>query len=100
VVGDGGTTICQSRSGSAVVINLRREDSEDWRVSADMLPNGPYGSGTLTTLNLATDNSNHYIPVEIDCLTVSTEELSEFLDLETAPVFNSDQLVWSDELNL
>ncbi|OYR71943.1 caspase family protein [Halorubrum ezzemoulense] len=99
VVGDGGTTICQSRSGSVIVINLRREGSEDWRVSADVLPNGPYGNGTLTTLNLATDNSNHYIPVEIDYQTVNTEELSKFLDLETAPVFKSDQLVWSDELN-
>ncbi|WP_424014218.1 caspase family protein [Halorubrum xinjiangense] len=99
VVGDGGTTICQSRSGSAVVINLRRESSEDWRVSADMLPNGPYGNGTLTTLNLATDDSNHYIPVKLDDQTVSTEELSKFLDLETAPVFKSDQLVWSDELD-
>ncbi|RLM76430.1 caspase family protein [Halorubrum sp. Atlit-26R] len=99
VVGDGGTTICQSRSGSAVVINLKRESSEEWRVSADMLPNGPYGNGTLTTLNLATDDSNHYIPVKLDYEAVSTEELSKFLDLETAPVFKSDQLVWSDELN-
>ncbi|RLM49567.1 caspase family protein [Halorubrum sp. Atlit-28R] len=99
VVGDGGTTICQSRSGSAVVINLKRESSGDWEVSADMLPNGPYGNGTLTTLNLATDDSNHYIPVKLDYQAVSTEELSKFLDLETAPVFKSGQLVWSDELN-
>ncbi|TKX75606.1 caspase family protein [Halorubrum sp. GN11_10-6_MGM] len=99
VVGDGGTTICQSRSGSVLIINLEEIRPNEWEISADMLPNGPYGNGTLTTLNLDTSDSNYYIPVNIGGQIVDTEQLSKFLDLETTPIFKSGQLTWSDELN-
>ena len=100
VVGDGGTTICQSRSGSAVVVSLEDTSSEGWRLSTNIHPNGPYGNGTLTTLNLDSEKSNYYVPVNIIHAGVNSNELSTFLRLETAPIFKENELVWSDELDL
>jgi hypothetical protein len=96
VVGDGGTTICQSRSGSAVVIDLSKE-CESWNVSTSVFPNGPHANGSLTTSNLDSDVSNYYVPTTIEHYNICTEELSKFLNLETAPIFDSSGLTWTDE---
>ncbi|WP_144799764.1 caspase family protein [Halorubrum depositum] len=96
VVGDGGTTICQSRSGAAAVVNIHNEDPP-WNFSVNVYPNGPYGSGTMTTPNATSETSNYYVPGEIDLEDVSKLQLQKFLNLEVLPVFTPAGLVWSDE---
>jgi hypothetical protein len=96
VVGDGGTTICQSRSGAAAVVNIHNEDPP-WNISVNVYPNGPYGSGTMTTPNTTSETSNYYVPGEIDLEDVSKLQLQKFLNLEVLPVFTPAGLVWSDE---
>ncbi|WP_435074760.1 caspase family protein [Halorubrum sp. HHNYT27] len=96
VVGDGGTTICQSQSGAAAVVNIHNEDPP-WNLSVNVYPNGPYGSGTMTTPNTTSETSNYYVPGEIDLDDVSKLQLQKFLNLEVLPVFTPAGLVWSDE---
>ena len=98
VVGDGGATICQSRSGSAVVVRIDNiQRTSDWEFAANIYPNGPYGKGSLTSLNLSSTNTNHYVPAEIQNNDVCKDELQKFFNLETAPIFANNELTWSDE---
>ncbi|EMA62342.1 caspase family protein [Halorubrum kocurii] len=96
VVGDGGTTICQSRSGAAVVVNINGEETP-WNLSIEVYPNGPYGSGSLTTPNTGSDSSNYYVPGDVDLSNISDQQLGKFLNLEVLPVFTTSGLSWSDE---
>ena len=96
VVGDGGTTICQSRSGAAVVVNINGEVSP-WNLSIEVYPNGPYGSGSLTTPNTGSNSSNYYVPGDVALSNISDQQLGKFLNLEVLPVFTTSGLSWSDE---
>ncbi|MDV7350276.1 caspase family protein [Halorubrum distributum] len=98
VVGDGGTTVCQSRSGSVSVLDISELSVDSWDMDARMLPNGPYGKGSLTGINISNSTDNHYIPTTISVRDIRKQELSDFLNLETAPVFIDDRLSWSDEV--
>jgi hypothetical protein len=98
VVGDGGTTVCQSRSGSVSVLDISELSADSWNMDARMLPNGPYGKGSLTGINLSNSTDNHYIPTTISVRDIRKQELADFLNLETAPVFIDDGLSWSDEV--
>ncbi|WP_017342265.1 caspase family protein [Halorubrum sp. T3] len=97
VVGDGGTTICQSRSGSVVVLDISNRTSDSWKLTAEMFPNGPYGKGSLTKINISGETDNHYIPTKIFIKYVQKNKLKNFLELETVPIFIDDELTWSDE---
>ena len=98
VVGDGGATICQSQSGAAGVVEVRRE-GPPWDLSIKAYPNGPYGSGTLTTPTITSASSNYYVPGDIDLYDVTESQLKDFLGLEVVPVFTETGLVWSDEFD-
>ncbi|WP_123619752.1 caspase family protein [Halorubrum sp. CSM-61] len=98
VVGDGGTTICQSRSGIAVVCNASKKDNSKWDLSAQFFPNRNHGVGSLAWLNLDVANSNYYVPEKFEHKDVHKGELSDLLDLELVPVFYNDELVWSENL--
>jgi len=82
VVGDGGTTICHSRSGIALVLNLGINESNSWDLVAEGYPNGPYGVGTMSNLNLEKDECEHVIPSQIHISDIKMEEIDYFLDLE------------------
>jgi hypothetical protein len=98
VVGDGGTTICQSRSGVAVVLNMTETDDNMWNITTDIYPNGTYGVGSMSSLNLGSVEQNYYVPTSIGSENLSVDEISHFLQLETVPVFADTSLTWSDEL--
>jgi hypothetical protein len=98
VVGDGGTTICQSRSGAAAVVNLHTQNPP-WSVSVNVYPNGPYGCGTMTTPNTESGTVNYYVPGDIEMSEVSNSQLQKFLNLEVLPVFTQSGLAWSDEFD-
>ncbi|GAB7010054.1 caspase family protein [Halorubrum trueperi] len=98
VLGDGGTTICQSRSGVVAAVTVHSENTP-WNVSVKVYPNGPYGSGTLTTPNTESSPSNYYVPSEIALTNVTESQLEKFLSLEVLPVFTQSGLVWSDEFD-
>jgi hypothetical protein len=100
VVGDGGTTICQSRSGVAVVFSLNNEKQTNLDLTAEFYPNGNHGIGTLGSLNLDVVNSQYYIPTVIDCVDVPNQDLSNLFDLEHVPVFCDEGLAWSGNLTL
>ncbi|MGQ3328420.1 caspase family protein [Halorubrum sp. FL23] len=100
VVGDGGTTICQSRSGMAVIFNLHKESKEAWCLSSEFYPNGNHGVGSLSWLNINVADSNYYIPSDVSFENVDSEDLSNLLDLELVPVFYDNELTWSDNLTL
>jgi hypothetical protein len=100
VVGDGGTTICQSRSGSVVVLDISNRSGNSWEVVAEMFPNGPYGKGSLTKINMSGETDNHYIPTSISIKCVQKNKLRDFLELETVPIFIDDELTWSDEFGI
>ncbi|TKX44712.1 caspase family protein [Halorubrum sp. ARQ200] len=100
VVGDGGTTVCQSRSGIAVVFGISEQGTESYNLSADFYPNGNHGVGSLSWLSLPVTEDNHYVPTQLTVEDVPAKELTDLLDLELLPVFYSDELVWSDNLEL
>jgi hypothetical protein len=100
VVGDGGTTICQSRSGSAVVVNLTDTEQSSWNFSAEVYPNSTYGVGTLTVPNLDSARTNYYVPASASAKNVDVSELDDFFDLEVLPVFINGKLNWSDSTSL
>ena len=98
VVGDGGTTICQSRSGVAVVGNIGESSSGSWSLGVQAYPNGPYGVGTLYKLATSSSDANYFVPSTCELKSVPSTELSDWLGLETLPIFYRDELHWSDEL--
>ena len=98
VVGDGGTTMCQSRSGAAVVFSLSDSNSEYLDISAKFYPNGNHGIGSLASLNLDSIKSNYYVPTTIKDKNSSRKEVSEFFNLELVPVFFNERLTWSDDI--
>ena len=99
VVGDGGATICQSRSGSAAVLGLKGADTgSQFDLSIRTYPNGPYGVGTITKPNIQEATTNHYVPSHIQMNDVDRDELVAFFNLEVLPVFTNEGLVWTDNL--
>ena len=100
VVGDGGATICQSRSGSAVVIDISPVKNGIWNFSANIYPNGSHGEGSLTGVNLSSATSDYYVPANVSLQNVQRDELLELFHLETVPIFSNDELTWSDEIEL
>lgn len=99
VVGDGGTTICQSRSGIAVVFDISDRGTNSYDLSAEFYPNRNHGVGSLSWLSLTMAEDNHYVPSQFTFEDIPNEELVDLLDLELVPVFYSDELVWSEGLD-
>ena len=100
VVGDGGATICQSRSGIAVVFDITDRGNETYDLSAEFYPNRNHGVGSLSWLSLTMAEDNHYVPSQFTFEEVPNKELISLLDLELVPVFYSNELVWSEGLEL
>ncbi|GAA0547024.1 caspase family protein [Halorubrum ejinorense] len=98
VVGDGGTTICQSRSGAALVLSLEHTQTECLDVLVEGFPNGPYGIGSLMYINLERDDRNYIIPSKVSINEVTAKKVKDFLDLEDTPIFYDEKLTWNDEL--
>jgi len=97
VVGDGGTTICQSRSGGILVVDINSITNSKIDISANTYTNGPYSNGSLVSLNLDSVESNYYVPSEINAKDIPETDFLDFLKLELLPLFVDGELVWSDE---
>ena len=100
VVGDGGATICQCRSGVSIVLELFKNKKEEWSLSSEFYPNGNHGLGSVSWLNIDEADSNYYIPSQVSFEAVTKRSLIKLLDLELVPVFYNGELVWSDNLTL
>ena len=96
VVGDGAATICQSRSGVALVLNVD-ENGKDWNIVGEVFPNGSYGVGTMAKLSIDSSNDNYYVPTNISIDGVKSADLSQFLQLENTPIFHRNELTWNDQ---
>ncbi|RAW44638.1 caspase family protein [Halorubrum sp. 48-1-W] len=97
VVGDGATTICQSRSGIAIVVDIEPAGST-WDFTMSAYPNGPYGVGSMYSPTIDGVSENYAVPTDARIAGLSSERLTGLLQLETLPVFFEDELHWSDEL--
>jgi len=97
VVGDGGTTICHSRSGVALVLDIENKTRQEWEITAEGFPNGPYGTGSMMNLNINGDRREHIIPCEMKVSGVTLQELNDFIKLENTPFFHNGTLTWNDE---
>ncbi|WP_280585958.1 caspase family protein [Halorubrum sp. Boch-26] len=100
VVGDGATTICQNRSGVAVVFNITDSTSGYCDLSTEFYPNRNHGVGSLATLNLDTETLDYYVPSRADSTDVPKNKLENLLSLELIPIFHNEELVWSGSLTL
>ena len=100
VVGDGGTTICQCRSGMSIVFNLSKNKKRKWSLSSELYPNRNHGVGSLSWLNIDEADSNYYIPSQVSFEDIHKNSLTNLFDLELVPVFYNERLVWSDDLTL
>ena len=98
VVGDGGTTVCQSRSGAAVVFDMSDKGGDRIDVVAELYPNGNHGIGSLASLNLDSIDFNYYIPTVVTDINETKIDILEFFNLELVPVFFDEELVWSDDI--
>ena len=99
VVGDGGATMCQNRSGMAVVVDIFSEE-EGWTFKMSTYPNGPYGVGSLYIPNISNISRNYVVPSNAVINSVTEQQLREALHLETIPVFYNNELQWSDNLSV
>ncbi|MFB6236349.1 MAG: caspase family protein [Halopenitus sp.] len=97
-LGDGGTTLCQSRSGVVHTVNVEQSSDGLWEVTLQSFPNGAYGVGTLINPNLPKFNLNHLVPGRITQPGIRRDQLNDYLNLELLPVFRQGELYWSDEL--
>lgn len=100
VVGDGGTTICQSRSGVAVVFNIEKRSEDEFDLTADFYPNGHHKPGSLATLNTDIIGYNYYVPSLVDCESISKSELLDLMEKELIPVFYDNELAWSGSITI
>ena len=100
VVGDGGTTICQSRSGGAIVVDLKINSPDNIKTQTNIYPNGSHGIGSLSRINLESSDTNHYVPSKILTNDISNTELKDFCELELFPMFADGQLQWSDQYSI
>jgi hypothetical protein len=96
VVGDGGTTVCQSRSGIAVVVDVD-ENQSGWEINMCAYPNGPYGLGTMYMPSVDGITQNYVVPSHAILSGLTVEQVRNALALETVPVFRDGKLWWSDE---
>ncbi len=51
----------------------------------------------MGSLNLGSAEQDYYIPARVDTENVLDQELHDFLQLETVPIFSDEKLTWSDE---
>ncbi|WP_458206582.1 hypothetical protein [Haladaptatus sp. NG-SE-30] len=97
-IGDGGTTLCQSRSGGCPYLYVGRNDEKKFCVKPRMYYTHRFSIGSFVGVNIesATKRSLGSGPTESYELTA--DELDAYLEQDIVPVEYDGDLYWSDEV--
>ncbi|WP_227354926.1 CHAT domain-containing protein [Haladaptatus salinisoli] len=98
-IGDGGTTLCQSRSGGCSYFRLRRVDEETFRVRQEWYVDHHLGMGSTIGINVDSVTKQYLGPGTIESFELTEDELDAYFDLEAAPVEYEGDLYWSDDIS-
>lgn len=99
VIGDGGLTIAQAESGTPLLARIEPGDGDRYELTFEAFATTSGGMGGMF-MPIIESVENYYLNSgDRASITVSEDELLQFLSLETAPVRISDRLYWSDEID-
>lgn len=97
IVGDGITTIAQSKTGVPSVCSI--ENKRDFIKLELTTYNGSSTSkGSIVTPHIDSIDLYHLLPGEINGVFVTKSQFKEFLNLQEIPVIADDKIHWSDEI--
>ncbi|SEO81927.1 hypothetical protein SAMN04487948_105316 [Halogranum amylolyticum] len=99
VVGDGNVDVVQADGGTPAHFDIERLDC-GFEVAVHSYPAGNWQMGSITNLGISDVDTSYIASGELDTFEMSTAELSEFLEMGSAPVLVDGQFVWSDDLDL
>ncbi len=99
VIGDGGLTIAQPESGTAVLSEIE-PDGDGYAVDITTYATSIEGMGSLMFPVLGANEKYYLNSGELERFHCSADELREFLRTETMPVRLTGDLHWSDELSV
>jgi hypothetical protein len=93
VVGAGGVTVTQPHSRVPYIV------VHDQSTSIKTYATDDTGVGTIFLPHIGKNNKYSLIPSKIERFAPSEEELSEFLDLQNAPIRMNGRLLWSSTID-
>ncbi|WP_276259718.1 hypothetical protein [Haloglomus litoreum] len=97
VVGDGGLSVVQCTSGTAVLCEAGRLDQERISLTVSGYPTPTHGLGTEFMPFVSQAENTYYISSgRIDTFELSPAEVHDFFQLGSPPVRTPDGLVWGD----
>lgn len=101
VVGDGGLSITQSETRTALLAELERSGEDRYELTLQGFPTEAAGLGGGFIPYLVQAENTYYLSSgEIDTFELSTDELSEYLGIAPIPVRLDGELTWSDAIDL
>ena len=99
IVGDGNAAVVSSESGNPLMADVKSTAS-GYDVAINSYPTVHRGLGTFTTPYIADNQTRYLVSGELDTWSVSQEQLSEFLEMDSFPVSLSGKLFWSDSVDV
>ncbi|WP_226012145.1 hypothetical protein [Halomicrobium salinisoli] len=99
VVGDGNIMPIESMTGSPHAARVEPNGEDEYRVSVTGYPSKHYKLGAITQPDIRSAERYSINSGDIGTYTVSSDELSEFLQTQVFPVILDGQLYWSDEVD-
>lgn len=100
VVGDGGSGITQSKSGTPYLLSVESIQSNLFEMEIRGYPCVERGMGSLITPYLEGSDTHYLNTGTIDSFILSRSSLSSYLSRQRNPVFLNGELYWSDEFSL
>ncbi|NUC73694.1 hypothetical protein HTZ84_15520 [Haloterrigena sp. SYSU A558-1] len=97
LVGNGKTTITQSKTGGPTVCSIDRSKKET-RVTINTYTTSWAGNGSIFTPHINSVDKYYLSPRETDQITVSDGELADYLAREQIPVITKTGVRWSKNL--
>lgn len=97
VVGDGGLSLTQTESGSALLTEVE-ENGDDWEFTIHSYPTESKGMGSMFLPFIEEVDSYYLGGGEIDTFRVTQSDLVGLLSMENYPVRYEGSLTWSSDL--
>ncbi|WP_440772015.1 hypothetical protein [Natronorubrum sp. DTA28] len=97
IVGEGTTTIAQSKTGVPSVCSI--EEKQDFvKLEITTYEGSSTSKGSIVTPHIESINLYHLLPGKIGGIFVTKSQFKEFLDLQEIPVVSDDKIHWSDDI--
>lgn len=97
IVGNGKTTIAQSKTGGPTVCSIDRSE-EQISVNINTYTTSWAGKGSIFTPHIESVDKYYLSPGETEQIVVTDSELKEYLNREQIPVITKSGVQWSKEL--